>query len=154
MSDEVFEAIANATSGFVEAPAGCGKTEAIVRTVGAHCNDPQLILTHTHAGVDALRQRFRQHQVPASRFRVDTIAGWAWGWVRKYPDNASYHGSTEFAEWNDVYSAMSNLLQKDFVTVRSLTRCPSPRSRSASRAALLHVQRSGPVGSPRVTGSS
>lgn len=115
MSDEVFEAIANATSGFVEAPAGCGKTEAIVRTVGDYCNDPQLILTHTHAGVDALRQRFRQHQVPASRFRVDTIAGWAWGWVRKYPDNASYHGSTEFAEWNDVYSAMSNLLQKDFV---------------------------------------
>lgn len=115
MSDEVFQAIAQAASGFVEAPAGCGKTEAIVRTVGVYCSDPQLILTHTHAGVDALRQRFRIHQVPARRFRVDTIAGWAWGWVRKYPDNAGYQGSTEIAEWNDVYAAMSNLLQKNFV---------------------------------------
>ena len=115
MSDEVFEAIANAHSGYVEAPAGCGKTEAIVKTVGAFCTDPQLVLTHTHAGVDALRQRFKKHQVPASRFRVDTIAGWAWGWVRKYPENADYRGSTDFAEWNDVYAAMSNLLQKGFV---------------------------------------
>ena len=75
MSDEVFRAIADAASGFVEAPAGCGKTEAIVRTVGGYCADPQLVLTHTHAGVDALRQRFRDRRVPAARYHVDTIAG-------------------------------------------------------------------------------
>ena len=115
MSDEVFQAIAHAPFGYVEAPAGCGKTEAIVKTVGAYCCNPQLILTHTHAGVDALRQRFRKHQVPASRFHVDTIAGWAWSWVRRYPGNADYRGSTELAEWNDVYATMSGLLQKDFV---------------------------------------
>lgn len=115
MSDDIYEAIGRAASGFVESPAGCGKTEAIVRTVGAHCTDPELVLTHTHAGVDALRQRFRVHQVPASRYHVDTIAGWSWGWVRKYPDNAGYQGAVEIAEWNDVYAAMSNLLQKRFV---------------------------------------
>ena len=116
MSDEVYQAIAQASSGFVESPAGCGKTEAIVRTVGTYCSDPQLVLTHTHAGVDALRQRFREHQVPTSRYRVDTIAGWSWGWVRKYADNGGYQGSIDIAVWNDVYTAMSNLLQKDFVT--------------------------------------
>ncbi|MCH7776722.1 MAG: AAA family ATPase [Gemmatimonadetes bacterium] len=115
MSDEVYQAIAQASSGFVESPAGCGKTEAIVRTVGTYCSDPQLVLTHTHAGVDALRQRFREHRVPTARYRVDTIAGWSWGWVRKYPDNAGYQGSIDIAVWNDVYAAMSNLLQKDFV---------------------------------------
>lgn len=115
MSDEVYRAIAHADSGFVEAPAGCGKTEAIVKTVGAYCRDPQLILTHTHAGVDVLRQRFRKHAVPSSRFRVDTIAGWAWGWVRRYPDNSGYRGSLEFADWNEIYAAMTNLLQKPFV---------------------------------------
>ena len=115
MSDEVYQAIAQASSGFVESPAGCGKTEAIVRTVGTYCSDPQLVLTHTHAGVDALRQRFREHHVPTARYRVDTIAGWSWGWVRKYPDNAGYQGSIDIAVWNDVYAAMSNLLQKDFV---------------------------------------
>ena len=86
MSEEVYRAISQAHSGYVEAPAGCGKTEAIVKTVGSYCRDPQLVLTHTHAGVDALRQRFRKHQVPSSRFHVDTIAGWSWGWVRNYPN--------------------------------------------------------------------
>lgn len=115
MSEEVYEAIARSSSGFVELPAGCGKTEAIVRTVGTYCSDPQLILTHTHAGVDALRQRFRKHQVPTNRYHVDTIAGWAWSWVRKYPVNAAYEGPGDIPEWNDVYAGMSNLLVRDFV---------------------------------------
>ena len=115
MSDDVYRALAHASSGFVESPAGCGKTEAIIRTVGNYCTGRQLILTHTHAGVDALRQRFRQHSVPSIKYHIDTIAGWAWGWVRKYPENAGYTGSTEIAQWNDVYAAMSVLLQKEFV---------------------------------------
>lgn len=115
MSEELYRAIAGADSGFVESPAGCGKTEAIVRTVGGYCANTQLVLTHTHAGVDALRQRFRDHGVPAARFHIDTIAGWAWGWVRKYPDNAGYAGATDIAEWANVYAAMTALLDKDFV---------------------------------------
>jgi len=115
MSDEVYRAIAQSSTGFIESPAGCGKTEAIVRTVGTYCNGRQLILTHTHAGVNALRKRFRQHSVPTIKYHVDTIAGWSWGWVRKYPQNAGYTGSTEIAQWNDVYATMSVLLQKDFV---------------------------------------
>jgi len=115
MSDDVYRAIAHASSGFVESPAGCGKTEAIVRTVGTYCSGCQLVLTHTHAGVDALRQRFRDHCVPTAKYHVDTIAGWSWGWVRKYPHNAGYHGSTDIAAWDDVYAAMLTLLQKPFV---------------------------------------
>lgn len=116
MSEEVYRAIAAADTGFVESPAGCGKTEAIVRTVGSYCADTQLVLTHTHAGVDALRQRFRNHGVPPAKFHIDTIASWAWGWVRKYPDNAGYEGTTDIAEWATVYAAMTALLDKDFVT--------------------------------------
>lgn len=115
MSDAVFRAIAEASSGYVEAAAGCGKTEAIVRAVGDYCAETQLILTHTHAGVDALRQRFKKHQVPREKYHVDTIAGWTWGWVRLHPENANYEGSVEFAEWSNVYAAMANLLEKDFV---------------------------------------
>jgi hypothetical protein len=115
MSDEVYRAIAKASSGFVESPAGCGKTEAIVKTVGAYCDDPQLVLTHTHAGVDALRQRFRDHRVPANKYHVDTIAGWAWGWVRKYPHNAGYSAAADIIDWNTVYATMIDLLQKRFV---------------------------------------
>lgn len=115
MSDEVYKALAAASTGFVESPAGCGKTEAIVRTVALYCAGTQLVLTHTHAGVDALRRRFRELKVPADKYHVDTIAGWAWGWVRRYPSNAEYPGAIEIAVWNDVYTAMAVLLKKDFV---------------------------------------
>ena len=116
MSDIVFQAIAKAPLGYVEAAAGCGKTEAIVRAVGDYCTGTQLVLTHTHAGVGALRQRFKKHKVSREKYHIDTIASWAWRWVRKYPENASYEGAVEFAEWSNVYAAMANLLEKDFVT--------------------------------------
>ena len=116
MSEEVYEALAEASSGFIESPAGCGKTEAIVRAVGEYCKGRQLVLTHTNAGVDALRRRFRKLEVPTSRYHVDTIAGWSWGWVRQYQENAGYGGSKEFPVWSDVYPAMSRLLQKSFVS--------------------------------------
>jgi AAA domain len=115
MSDAVYQAMARARSGFVEAPAGCGKTEAIVKTVGTFHEGCQLVLTHTHAGVDVLRQRFRMHGIARAKYHVDTIAGWSWGWVRMYPSNAAYRGPVDIAEWADVYSAMCNLLHKDFV---------------------------------------
>ena len=115
MSDAVQRAIANAESGFVEAPAGCGKTETIVRTVGHYCAGTQLVLTHTHAGVDALRARFSKHRVPVAKYHIDTIAGWSWGWVRRYPCNANYCGSTEMVAWEDVYGAMTRLLDREFV---------------------------------------
>lgn len=115
MSEEVYRALAEAESGFVESPAGCGKTEAIVRTIDGYCADTQLVLTHTHAGVDAIRQRFREHRVPSAKYHIDTIAGWAWGWVRRYPNNARYGGSTDIADWNAVYAAMKELVDKDFV---------------------------------------
>ncbi len=115
MSNEVYQALGQASCGFVESPAGCGKTEAIIRTVDKYCDGRQLVLTHTHAGVDALRQRFRQHSIPTNKYHIDTIAGWSWGWVSRYPRNAGYDGSTKIAQWNDVYTTMSALLQKDFV---------------------------------------
>lgn len=115
MTEAVYRAIADAEVGYVESPAGCGKTEAIVRAVGNYCSERQLILTHTHAGVDALRERFRRNQVPPSLYHVDTIAGWAWSWVRKYPVNANYQGEIDIPVWNNIYPAMTSLIEKDFV---------------------------------------
>lgn len=115
MTDELYRAIAKAPRGYVEAPAGSGKTEAIVRTVAQYCAARQLVLTHTHAGVDALTRRFREHRVPAAKYHVDTIAGWAWAWVRNYPQIALYPGSRDIAAWEEIYPAAARLIQKDFV---------------------------------------
>jgi superfamily I DNA/RNA helicase len=71
----------------IEMPAGTGKTHLIVAmTAEAATNgDRALILTHTNAGVDALRKRLAKHQVDPKSYHVDTITGWALDLVRHYP---------------------------------------------------------------------
>ena len=61
--------------GSIIAAAGCGKTEQIARAVGVS-EHRRLILTHTHAGVDALTRRLKKLQIPSGKYRIDTIAGW------------------------------------------------------------------------------
>jgi DNA helicase-2/ATP-dependent DNA helicase PcrA len=72
--------------GAVEAPAGCGKTELIVSALRRHSNQkPILILTHTNAGVAALRHRFSRHRVPQDRYRLSTIDGWSLRILKTFP---------------------------------------------------------------------
>lgn len=115
MSDEILKKIAAARTGYVEAPAGCGKTEAIARTVAYYTSGKQLILTHTLAGVRALQGRLRALRVAADKYHIDTIAGWAWGWVNKYPETAEYNGPIEVPDWKLVYAAARHVLDASFV---------------------------------------
>lgn len=67
-------------------PAGTGKTQLVVAMArqaakdGEHC----LVLTHTNAGVDALRKRL-SGQVDPKFVHVDTLTAWAIKLVRHYP---------------------------------------------------------------------
>ncbi len=67
-------------------PAGTGKTHLLAASaaVAAAGESRSLILTHTNAGVDAIRKRLREFGVPASLARVDTITSWAFALVRSY----------------------------------------------------------------------
>lgn len=69
--------------GSVLAPAGHGKTEAIVKA--AKLGRRALILTHTHAGVHALRSRLRRLGVPQAGASVETIAGWSLKYASAFP---------------------------------------------------------------------
>lgn len=71
----------------IEKPAGTGKTElvAAIAAVAAERGERVLILTHTHAGVDAIRKRLRTFDVDRRAVHVDTITGWAFDLVRAYP---------------------------------------------------------------------
>lgn len=72
--------------GAVEAPAGCGKTELIVSALRRHSDPkPVLVLTHTNAGVAALRHRLSRHRVPQDRYRLSTIDGWALRILKTFP---------------------------------------------------------------------
>ena len=58
--DKEIEAFLTSSKGFLEAPAGHGKTHTIGLCVQM-CLDKekQLVLTHTHAGVSSLKQKFQ-----------------------------------------------------------------------------------------------
>lgn len=54
--------------GSIAASAGCGKTQLIADTICAHTEaKPILVLTHTNAGVSALRARLQRAGVPRVR---------------------------------------------------------------------------------------
>lgn len=73
-------------TGTIEAPAGCGKTELIVSALRRHSDPkPVLVLTHTNAGVAALRHRLSRHRVPQDRYRLSTIDGWALRILKTFP---------------------------------------------------------------------
>lgn len=65
------------------APAGFGKTQAIVECVG-HCEGKQLVLTHTQAGVAALRSRFQKNGTGKERYCVETISSFVQRYVTAF----------------------------------------------------------------------
>lgn len=72
--------------GSIVAPAGCGKTESIVQAVSRNDGKPALVLTHTNAGVCALRSRMARAKVGAIKARVTTLDGWCLQAVSSYPE--------------------------------------------------------------------
>jgi len=78
MADEEIDLL-SIRRGTVTAPAGCGKTHLIARSLTRHGNakKPILILTHTNAGVAALRGRLDRAGIRPTAYRLLTIDGWA-----------------------------------------------------------------------------
>jgi DNA helicase-2/ATP-dependent DNA helicase PcrA len=117
MRNETIDALLETRRGYVVAAAGCGKTEAIAKAI-EHCGDSsrQLVLTHTHAGVKAIRDRLLRFHVPESRFRVDTIAGWCLRYAASFPQLPGLDETTPPAgDWSLVYPAAEKLLRVDAV---------------------------------------
>lgn len=98
--------LARSRRGVMTAPAGCGKTEVIAAAVAHHGGKRELVLTHTHAGVEALRRRLQRFGISARRYRLDTIASWTLRLCRAFP--ASSGLGTEPPRIEDEYRAAYN----------------------------------------------
>lgn len=86
----------------IVAPAGFGKTEYIADHACGQ-DKATLVLTHTNAGVDALKRRLSQREVKAG-YRVTTIAAWCEAWVKAYPYLTSYDSYSSEKDTNtDAY---------------------------------------------------
>lgn len=78
--------------GTVTAPAGCGKTHLIADALRRHeSKKPILVLTHTNAGVAALRGRLDRAQVRSSAYRLATIDGWAMRLLTLFPRRSGHN---------------------------------------------------------------
>jgi DNA helicase-2/ATP-dependent DNA helicase PcrA len=77
--------------GSVTAPAGCGKTQLIAETLAAHTEGPPvLVLTHTNAGVAALRARLNRARIPSTAYRLSTVDGFAMRLIKKFPERSGH----------------------------------------------------------------
>lgn len=100
--------------GYVLAPAGFGKTHLIAESVG-RAERRQLVLTHTFAGVSAIRRKMRLLRVPASLFQIDTIASWTLRLACAYPGISKWTAHRpEGDQWTEMYVACAALLDTTF----------------------------------------
>jgi hypothetical protein len=77
--------------GSVTAPAGCGKTHLIAEALTRHGGKkPILVLTHTNAGVVALRGRLDKAGVRSNAYRLSTIDGWAMRFISTFPRRSGH----------------------------------------------------------------
>ncbi|HGG4892063.1 TPA: hypothetical protein ACJGVM_004634 [Salmonella enterica subsp. enterica serovar Welikade] len=69
--------VLDASKGLIVAPAGCGKKHLITGALGFVQSKPYLVLTHTTAGVTALKKQLSCFAIPTQNYVVTTIDGWA-----------------------------------------------------------------------------
>lgn len=101
--------------GLVIAPAGCGKTQLIVEALRRHVNvKPILVLTHTNAGVAALRSRLDRAKVLPATYRLSTIDGFAIRLVGMFPRRAEFDPGRLAGErppYREIRAAACNVLK-------------------------------------------
>lgn len=97
--------------GSVVAPAGCGKTQTIIDALAAHDGLPVLVLTHTNAGVTALRNRLSSVGVPAGRYKLATIDGWALKLITLYPNLAGHRNAPHAINYPGTQDAAIAILE-------------------------------------------
>jgi DNA helicase-2/ATP-dependent DNA helicase PcrA len=106
--------------GHVVAPAGCGKTHLISTALTQH-NEPKpiLILTHTNAGVSALRRRLNKLEVKPSSYSLLTIDGWAIRLITTFPGRSGHDPSIiegQRPNYRAIRESASSLLGSGHIT--------------------------------------
>ena len=115
INDNSPENFAKQKRAVIVAPAGYGKTELIVQSV-AYSIGRQLVLTHTHAGVDSLRKRFRKHNISSAKFNIETIHSFALRFAGSYPKTTGlpFEIPKDDEEYEQIINSAINLFDIKF----------------------------------------
>lgn len=82
------EAFLSSNKSIIIAPAGYGKTYTIAEVISSYKGDKKvLVLTHTHAGIASLREKFEQKGLAPSTYHLDTICSFALDLTKTYHVN-------------------------------------------------------------------
>jgi len=106
----------------VTAPAGCGKTHLIAEALKRHIDaKPILVLTHTNAGVAALRGRLDRAGVPSKAYRLSTIDGWVMRLISTFPVRSAHNPillklQNPSTDYKNIRLAAINLLKSGHVS--------------------------------------
>ena len=104
MTNAAVEAMLGSRRAFAVAAAGCEKTELLGQLAADHRSGRQLVLTHTHAGVAAVKKRLADMCVPREEFHIDTIAGWGLRYGAAYPAISGFRpGAEADPDWATAY---------------------------------------------------
>ena len=99
------------------APAGYGKTHTIAKCIlQTPENETQLILTHTHAGIASIKEKFKKLYVPTRKYHIETITGFAQKYVLAFyvGNNIPPQENTK-AYYPFIIKIAKELFQKDSV---------------------------------------
>lgn len=101
--------------GYVIAPAGYGKTHLIAMAVKAS-SKRQLILTHTYAGVHAIKAKMRTLGVSSSLYQIDTLASWSLRLCLCFPQTSKWNKEyPDTKDWVKLYDATTSMFPRPFV---------------------------------------
>lgn len=97
--------LAASERGLLVGPAGYGKTTTLARAVGL-TDGRQLVLTHTHAGVRALKRKLAEAGVSQRRATVSTIAAFCRRWTAAFPELSDV---PQDPNYDDLYAGFTRL---------------------------------------------
>ena len=105
----------NANKSIVIAPAGYGKTYTIAEAIVAYEGTKKvLVLTHTHAGVASLREKFQHKGLTSTVFHLDTICSFALELTKTYHINKA-----EIPHENDASAMFDFAVQHAEIILKS-----------------------------------
>ena len=81
--DELLEEFLSKKKSLLVSPAGYGKTYTIVECV-KKAQGKSLILTHTHAGIAAIKKKLLSANVSKDKYQVETITSYAQKYVKSF----------------------------------------------------------------------
>jgi ATP-dependent exoDNAse (exonuclease V) beta subunit len=97
-----YQSFVDSKKSLLVAPAGYGKTFTIVECL-KHTTGKQLILTHTHAGIAAIKEKIKKTpEIKSTQYCIETISSFAQKYVKAFyvgPDMPSQELNTDYHEF-------------------------------------------------------